>query len=105
MNVLIGNILVAIGSLIQSVINIYVFILIIRIILSWMNISYYSNQIAHFVYIITEPFLSFFRRFIPMIRIGNTYIDLSPIIGFLLLQFISIVIGDTFTTWGYMLKR
>jgi YggT family protein len=65
------------GSLIV-LINIYQIVVIIRIILSWVNPDPY-NPLVRFICSITDPFLDFFRRILP-IRIG--FMDLSPLIAF-----------------------
>jgi uncharacterized protein YggT (Ycf19 family) len=33
------------------------------------------------LYDVTEPYLQIFRRFLPLIRLGNAALDLSPVVG------------------------
>ncbi len=68
-----------------NVIRIYKYAIIARILLSWFQ-SYPSNQISLFIYKITDPILSVFKRFIPPIGM----IDLSPLVAFFVLDYISI---------------
>jgi len=64
--------------------RIYSFILVIRIIISWINPDPY-NPVIRFLYSITDPVLDLFRRLLP-IRIGM--FDLSPLVVFGLLYLI-----------------
>ncbi|MDN3505576.1 MAG: YggT family protein [Rhabdochlamydiaceae bacterium] len=70
--------------LVQIVFSTYMLLLLIRIIASWFpNINRYRAM--HFLQFYTDPYLNFFRRFIP--PIGGT-IDLSPIVAFIALSFL-----------------
>jgi YggT family protein len=73
--------------------NAYYVVLFARILLSWTTMfwsppSSLSPAIS-VIYGLTEPLLSFFRRFIP--PIGG--IDFSPIVIFILLQLLASQIG------------
>ena len=77
-------------TLIDTVVDLYIFILIASAIMSWLlafNVLNAYNRVVYlisdFLYRITEPALAPIRRFMP--RIGG--IDLSPIIQILLLVF------------------
>ena len=82
----IGNLLLAIAQLLDMAIRIYSFILIGRVIVSWVNADPY-NPIVRFLYNATEPLLYRVRRSLPAVVGG---IDLSPIVVFFGLQFVSI---------------
>jgi YggT family protein len=75
---------VCVAAYISLILQVYVFILFIRIILSWVTMAWSPPPaLAPFVrviYDLTEPVLGFFRSFIP--PIGG--LDLSPIVVFLL---------------------
>ncbi len=77
--------------LIIQLIDLYQWILIIYIVFTWLinfNVVNTSNRfiysLVEALYKISEPSLRLVRRFIP--NLGN--IDISPIIVFLLLQFL-----------------
>jgi YggT family protein len=77
-------------QLINSVINIYIWLLIASAILSWLvafNVINTSNRFVYtvgdFLYRITEPALRPIRRVLP--NLGG--IDLSPVVLILLLVF------------------
>lgn len=78
-----GAILPAIGYLAYGAISLFITLLIIRIIFSWIRIGYYAGgRATRFVYDVTEPPLALFRGIIPPLGM----FDLSPIILFFLLQ-------------------
>jgi YggT family protein len=81
----------ALLSLIGMVINLYMWVVIIAVIMSWLimfNVINTRNQfVYHFMHILnalTEPVLRQFRRIIPVI--GG--IDFSPLVLLLLLIFL-----------------
>jgi len=70
--------------------QIYVWLIIIRAILSWIRIRPTGIwlKIVQFIAVITEPVLRVFRRIIPSIRIGRAYLDISFIVAVLAIQLI-----------------
>ncbi len=62
--------------------NIYLFLLIVRILLSWFPTIDWLNPPFSILSQLTDPYLNIFRSIIP--PLGG--IDLSPILGFLLIQ-------------------
>ena len=67
--------------LINELLNIYIFILIIRAVLSWVRVSPY-NRMVQLIYRITEPVLEPIRRVLSPHAAG---IDFSPVIAFFLI--------------------
>lgn len=67
---------------------VYYWILIARVILSWIRINPHGalRPIFEFIYDVTEPLLSLIRRFVPVIGIGGAGLDLSPIIALILID-------------------
>ena len=85
--------------LLDSVITIYLWIIIINAILSWLvafNILNTQNRFVFSIldttYKLTDPALSKIRRFIPMF--GS--IDISPVILILILMFLRNIIFEIF---------
>ena len=77
--------------LVDSVINIYIWLIIINVILSWLVTFNILNTQNRFVFAVlnathqlTDPVLNKIRRFIP--NLGS--IDISPVVLILLLIFI-----------------
>jgi len=71
-----SNFLNALATLISFILNAYMWIIIGRAIISWVNADPY-NPIVRFLYEVTEPLLSRIRRVIPLYGGG---IDFSPMI-------------------------
>ncbi len=69
------------------VIQIYQFLILIRVLLSWVNINRYGKPVdhplVHLLYRLTEPVLAPLRRLIPPIGGG---LDLSPVVALILLE-------------------
>ena len=74
----------ALGSVLGVVINIIIFIVIGRAIISWVSADP-SNPIVRFLHDASEPLLRPIRRIIPPVGPG---IDLSPIVLLLVLLFL-----------------
>lgn len=79
----ISHFLTALAKVIDLVLTFYMWIIIIRAIISWVNPDPF-NPIVRFLYQITEPVLYRVRRFLP--PLGG--IDLSPLIVILLIVFL-----------------
>ena len=66
-------------ELFQKILRIYVFLIIIRSLLTWISIGY--HPILEWLYKIIDPYLNFIRRYVP--SIGG--LDFSPMVAILLL--------------------
>ena len=73
---IIGNFLMAVAIILRYVLTFYMWIIIARAILSWVNPDPY-NPIVRFIHNVTEPVLYRIREKIP-VNFGG--IDFSPII-------------------------
>ena len=71
-----GNFIVAVARIIDMALTLYMWIIVIRAVLSWVNPDPY-NPVVRLLYQVTEPLLARVRRWIPFRGMG---IDLSPII-------------------------
>ena len=85
--------------LVDSIINIYIWVIIINVILSWLITFNVLNTQNRFVYLLmdssyklTSPLLDRIRKFIP--NLGS--IDISPIVLILLLVFIRNLLFEFF---------
>ena len=76
-----------IHNIVYYAIEVYIWIIIARIILSWVKINPYT-PLVRFVYEITEPVLGFFRRVIPPVGV----LDLSPIVVFFILKIVQVAL-------------
>ncbi|RJX17123.1 MAG: YggT family protein [Ammonifex sp.] len=66
---------------------VYGALIIIRVVLSWVRHNPYQPALR-FVYEVTDPYLNFFRRFIPPVGM----IDLSPIVALFVLDLLQRVV-------------
>jgi len=88
-------IIVPLFQVLMAVLNIYEFIVVVAVVMSWLfqfNVINYSNQFVRMVWDIcsrlTEPFLSRIRAFLP--NMGG--LDLSPLVLLLLVFFLQNVL-------------
>ena len=86
-----SNFVVALARIIDIVLTLYMWIIIARALISWVNADPY-NQIVIFLYKATEPVLRLVRRAIPFRNVG---IDLSPMIVILVIIFLQYFLVET----------
>jgi YggT family protein len=79
-----ANLMTAVAQIIDIVLSIYMWIIIIRALISWVNPDPY-NPIVQLLYKLTEPVLYQIRRLVPAYGYG---IDLSPLIALLVVIFL-----------------
>jgi YggT family protein len=79
-----GNFIAAVAHILDTVLTIYLWIIIIRAVLSWVNPDPY-NPIVRFIHQVTEPVMAPIRRLIPLRGMG---IDFSPVVILLLIIFL-----------------
>jgi len=81
----------AIVDFLVILIQVYYWLIIVRVILSWIPLP--DNDLVRSVYglihRVTEPYLSLFRRLIPGMGRGGIGIDFSPIIAIFVLYIIA----------------
>ncbi len=78
------NLIVALATILDYVLWAYMWVLVIRAVLSWVNPDPY-NPIVRALYSITEPVLSFLRRKFPLMA-GS--IDFSPMVAIVAIVFL-----------------
>ncbi len=83
-------ILQAFAGVVDLLLNVYMYLIIGRAIISWVNPDPY-NPIVNFLYTATEPVMRIARKIIP--PIGGT-LDISPIIVLVLIYFLRILVND-----------
>jgi YggT family protein len=83
---LFANLLSALATVLGMALNIYMWVIIARALISWVNPDPY-NPIVRFLNSITEPVLYRVRKAVPMHGMG---LDLSPIIVILAIYFLQI---------------
>lgn len=79
-----GNFLGALATLLNMALWAYMWIIIARALVSWVNPDPW-NPIVQFLHRATEPVLAPIRRWLPTWRVG---IDFSPLVVILIIYFI-----------------
>jgi YggT family protein len=76
---------------------VYIILILIRILISWIPRIPYNpalRAVLDFVSQTTDPYLNLFRRFLPPVGGGGFQLDLSPMIGIVVLYVLqAIVVG------------
>ncbi len=94
-----GNLVGALAIVLHYLLNVYMWIVIIRAIISWVSPDPY-NPIVRFLYRATEPVLGYVRRIVP--SLGG--IDVSPILVLVLIVFLDQFLVETITELAFKLK-
>lgn len=88
-----------IGHLIVTVLDLFLYALLARLILDYVRIFArtwrprgFALYFVEMVYSITDPPMRFIARFVPPLRIGGVSIDLSYIILFMVVQFLTVML-------------
>ncbi len=77
-----------VADYVDTLVLVYVVLIVIRILLTWIPRMPYNRWLSMFVGFVTDvtdPYLNLFRRFIPPLRMGPGALDLSPTIGLIVL--------------------
>ena len=96
---MLGNFLLALADLVDFAFTAYFYIVIGRVIISWVNADPY-NPVVKFLVQATEPVLEKIRRYIP--PMGG--LDLSPLLLILALRFSQFYIVQTLIGIGQRLQ-
>lgn len=84
------DIIQGVGGIFISLINVYIWVVIITALLSFVNPDPY-NPIVQFLYRITNPAYSFVRRFM---RTDLNGIDFAPLIIIIVLQVLMVILSS-----------
>lgn len=100
--ILLGNTLAALAKILHIVLTIYLWIIILRAVFSWVYLpSLY--QAGRVLYRLTEPVLRPVRRLLPPAKLGG--LDISPIIVALLIVFLDSVLVNSLALYAHRLLR
>ena len=89
-----ANIIVGIGGILHSLINVYIWVIIIAALLSWVRPDPY-NPIVQFLTRITAPAYQLVRRMMPTTFNG---IDVAPLVIIIGLQVTDIILVNLLNT-------
>ena len=86
-----------VGDYVNTLALVYLVLIFIRIILSWVPRIPYNRYLAaflKFVTDVTDPYLNLFRRVLPPVRLGPGALDLSPMVAIFVLIIVSSIVAD-----------
>jgi YggT family protein len=98
--ILLGNLMVTVAEIVNSLLTLYYWIVIIAALISWVNPDPY-NPVVRFLRAVTEPVLRPVRRLIGY-RLGP--IDISPLVVILGIIFIQKFLLRSLIEIGYKIK-
>jgi len=84
------EIIQGLGGIVLSLVNVYIWVIIIAALLSFVNPDPY-NPIVQFIYRITEPAYKLVRKYIKT-NFGG--LDLAPLIIIIALQVVLVILGS-----------
>ncbi len=96
---IIGNLLIALGNILDIILTLYSFIVIAAALITWVRPDPY-NPIVRFLYGVTEPVLRPIRKLLPL-RIP---IDISPLILLFAIYFLQKFLVASLIEFGYRIK-
>jgi YggT family protein len=98
--IILANLLVALAQIVDYVLWAYAWILLARVVISWINADSH-NPIVRFIYTVTEPVLDPVRRRLPVIAAG---VDLSPFVVWLAILFLQRFIVSSLYDLAFSLR-
>lgn len=74
-------------GLLLLAIQVYLYLIIARVLLSWLPVprNHVLRSAYDFIIAVTDPYLGLFRRILPSIGLGRVGLDFSPFIGIVVL--------------------
>ncbi|MEA1920139.1 MAG: YggT family protein [Campylobacterota bacterium] len=94
---MISSIIYGLGGIVHNLINVYIWVVIIASLISWVKPDP-NNPIIQVLYRITEPAYALVRRYIPSVYNG---IDLSPLIIIIGLQVIDVILVNVINSLAH----
>lgn len=95
-----ANLLLGVAKILDMVLWLYMWVLIARVVISWVNADPY-NAIVRTIVSVTEPVLYRVRRTLPVFYGG---IDFSPIVVFMAIYFLQIFLVQSMVDLAIRLR-
>ena len=96
-----GQFLLAVARVVGVVLDVYTWVVIIAVVLSWVNADPY-NPIVQAIRSVTEPVFRWVRRRVPFAVVGM--LDLSPFLVLLGVYFLKIFLVNSLVLTAYRLS-
>jgi YggT family protein len=91
------------GAILLLVLNIFLGLLLIRLVVDWVQVFARSWSprgpvlfVLEIVYTVTDPPIMFVRRFVPPLRLGAVALDTSFLIVLVVVYLLRIMVGAVF---------
>ena len=97
----VGNLIQALAIILDRVLQLYSFVVLVAVLISWVNPDPY-NPIIRFLRAATEPIFDWVRQRIPFAMVGM--LDLSPMAVFLIIWFTRMFLVSTLIEIGMRLR-
>ena len=98
-----GNVLIGLGQALYFILVAYMWILIARAVVSWVNADP-RNQIVRFLVMATEPVLERARRLLPM-RLRYFPLDIAFLLVFAIVIFLQYAVAQNLVDFGQSLRH
>ncbi len=95
-----SNFVGAVASVLQLILTLYMWIVIARAVISWVNPDPY-NPVVRFLYNATEPLLYRVRRALPVFAGG---LDLSPLIVLVAIYFLQMFLVQSLRDLAFNIR-
>ncbi len=95
-----SNFVAAVASVLQLILTLYMWIIIARAVISWVNPDPY-NPIVRFLYNATEPLLYRVRRALPVFAGG---LDLSPLLVLVAIYFLQMFLVTSLRDLAFSIR-
>jgi len=86
-----------VADYVSALFLVYIILIFLNVLISWVPRMPYNRPLRatlDFIKETTDPYLSFFRRFLPPLGGGGFALDLSPVVGVIVLFVLrAIVVG------------
>ena len=85
-----------VADYVDTLVIVYVILIFVQVIVSFIpRIPYnrWLSAVLGFVNDVTRPYLNLFRRFLPLVRLGPGALDLSPMIGTIVLLIVGSIVS------------
>ena len=86
-----------VAGYVDALFLVYIVLIFIRVLMSWLPRVPYNRALdifLTFVRDVVDPYLNLFRRLLPMARIGPAALDLSPMIGTIVLLVVGQLVAN-----------
>lgn len=86
-----------VADYVSALFLVYIILILLNVLISWIPRMPYNRALRatlDFIKETTDPYLNFFRRFLPSLGSGGFALDLSPMLGVILLFVVrAVVVG------------